>query len=127
MVDRSLFEILILTFILVSCSEIDDGSKEVSTKNNQTEKSEIDIQNDDKKRIIQNYGEQWDFCYCVKKNDSIDKLLKNQTLSDSELDIILKEADEIENKCKVLLTDLKSNKPSDRQRHQEKVRACLEN
>ena len=67
-----------------------------------------------------------DFCDCVKKNDSIDKLLKNNTLTDAELDNVLKSADEVENKCKLLLTDLKSNKPSDRERHREKVKDCLE-
>jgi hypothetical protein len=42
------------------------------------------------------------------------------------LDNVLKSADEVENKCKLLLTDLKSNKPSDRERHREKVKDCLE-
>lgn len=125
--NRTLFISLISAFFFVGCSEIDDSSKDVSTNNNQSDNPEKVFQHDDDERIIKKYGQQWDFCDCVKKNDSIDKLLKNQTLSDSELDKVLKRADEVENKCKILLTDLKSNKPSDRQRHQEKVKECLEN
>lgn len=124
---RILFITIFSTFIFSACSEHNPTSKHSSTNNIQSNSSDSITQHDEKERITKKYGEQWDFCDCVQKNDSIDKLLKNQKLSDSELDNLLRRAEEIEIKCKLLLIDLKSNKPSDRLRHQEKVKACLEN
>lgn len=125
--NKTLFIVLVSAVVFSACSENDVSSVNNSTSNNQTTIPDSTIHQDEKERITKKYGEQWDFCDCVKKNDSIDKLLKNQKLNDSELDGLLKRAEEIENKCKLLLTDLKSNKPSDRLRHQEKVKDCLEN
>ncbi|MFM7666804.1 MAG: hypothetical protein ACKO7D_01290 [Bacteroidota bacterium] len=123
--NKTLFIVLIIG--ISSCSEDSTSSKNTTSIPNQSKIVDSTSQDNNANRIEVKYGKQWDFCDCVKKNDSIDKLLKNQSLSDSELDKVLKRADEVENKCKILLTDLKSNKPSDRQRHQEKVKACLEN
>lgn len=123
--NKTLFIVLIIG--ISSCSEDSTSSKNTTSSPNQSKIIDYTSQDNNVARIEGKYGIQWDFCDCVKKNDSIDKLLKNQSLSDSELDKVLKRADEVENKCKILLTDLKSNKPSDRQRHQEKVKACLEN
>ena len=123
--NKTLFIVLIIG--ISSCSEDSTSSKNGTSSPNQSKIVDSTSQDNNANRIEVKYGKQWDFCDCVKKNDSIDKLLKNQSLSDSELDKVLKRADEVENKCKILLTDLKSNKPSDRQRHQEKVKACLEN
>lgn len=123
--NKTLFIVLIIG--ISSCVEDSTSSKNTTSIPNQSKIVDSTSQDNNAARIEGKYGKQWDFCDCVKKNDSIDKLLKNQSLSDSELDKVLKRADEVENKCKILLTDLKSNKPSDRQRHQEKVKACLEN
>ena len=112
--------------LFFGCSESVNSTKNATANRINTKNVDTLNQQEDKDRIIEKYGEQWDFCDCVKKNDSIDKLLKNQKLTDSELDNLLKRAEEIENKCKLLLTDLKSNKPVERQRHQAKVKACLE-
>lgn len=124
--NKTVFVALISIIVISSCSETEANTKNASANTNNSQNVETVNQQDEKERITEKYGEQWDFCDCVKKNDSIDKLLKNQKLTDSELDNLLKRAEEIENKCKLLLTDLKSNKPVERQRHQAKVKACLE-
>ena len=116
-----------IILLLFSCSqnnESTENEERLSTNNSNLSSSNSGQENLD--RIQKKYGIQWDFCDCVKKNDSIDRLLKKQKLSDAQLEEILLRADEIDKKCKVLLTDLKSNKPMDRAKHQAKVRECLE-
>ncbi len=123
---RFLYIFTITSVLFFGCSESVNSTKNATSNAINTKNVDTLNQQEEKDRIVEKYGVQWDFCDCVKKNDSIDKLLKNQKLTESELDAILLRADEIEKKCKLLLTDLKSNKPSERQRHQEKVKACLE-
>jgi hypothetical protein len=123
---RFLYIFTLTSVLFFGCSESVNSTKNATTNGINTKNIDTLNQQEEKDRIVEKYGVQWDFCDCVKKNDSIDKLLKNQKLTESELDAILLRADEIEKKCKLLLTDLKSNKPSERQRHQEKVKACLE-
>ena len=123
---RFLYIFTLTSVLFFGCSESVNSTKNATA--NEINSNNVDTlnQQEEKDRIVEKYGVQWDFCDCVKKNDSIDKLLKNQKLAESEIDAILLRTDEIEKKCKLLLTDLKSNKPSERQRHQEKVKACLE-
>ena len=123
---RFLYIFTITSVLFFGCSESVNSTKNATSNAINTKNVDTLNQQEEKDRIVEKYGVQWDFCDCVKKNDSIDKLLKNQKLTESELDAILLRTDEIEKKCKLLLTDLKSNKPSERQRHQEKVKACLE-
>jgi hypothetical protein len=123
---RLLYIFTLTSVLFFGCSESVNSTKNATSNAINTKNVDTLNQQEEKDRIVEKYGVQWDFCDCVKKNDSIDKLLKNQKLTESELDAILLRADEIEKKCKLLLTDLKSNKPSERQRHQEKVKACLE-
>ena len=123
---RFLYIFTLTSVLFFGCSESVNSTKNATTNGINTKNIDTLNQHEEKDRIVEKYGVQWDFCDCVKKNDSIDKLLKNQKLTESEIDAILLRTDEIEKKCKLLLTDLKSNKPSERQRHQEKVKACLE-
>ncbi len=123
---RFLYIFILLSVLFLGCTETVNSSKNATTNPKNSKNIDTLSQRKEINRIVEKYGVQWDFCDCVKKNDSIDKLLKNQKLTESELDVVLLRADEIEKKCKLLLTDLKSNKPSERQRHQEKVKACLE-
>jgi hypothetical protein len=125
-VHRFLYIFILLSVLFLGCTETVNSSKNATTNPKNSKNIDTLSQRKEINRIVEKYGVQWDFCDCVKKNDSIDKLLKNQKLTESELDVVLLRADEIEKKCKLLLTDLKSNKPSERQRHQEKVKACLE-
>ena len=77
------------------------------------------------KVITQKYGEQWDFCDCVVKGDSLDKALKNEKLSDQELDKLLKRFDEIDKKCQAFKIIDPSRTPKERAIHEKKVKKCL--
>jgi hypothetical protein len=122
---RKLFSVFI-ALILLSCESTDNTlPKSVGSTNEKKVQADSNV-SENRNRIEKKYGVQWDFCDCVKKNDSLDKLLKKTTLSDAETDLLLIRADEVEKKCKLFLTDLQSKKPSDRAAHQAKVKACLE-
>ncbi|MBM3451702.1 MAG: hypothetical protein FJX84_01020 [Bacteroidetes bacterium] len=118
--------LLFLSFTFIACSGADESTRNSSVNSTGTNNSMVNSSQDEKARIESKYGIQWDFCDCVTKNDSIDKVLKNEKLSDSQIEVLLKRAEIIENKCKLLLTDLKSNKAAERNRHQQKVKDCLE-
>lgn len=124
---KKFFLFFLLTLFFIGCSDQESSTINTSTENSKSKNINTSNEEEETDRIVKKYGIQWDFCDCVKKNDSIDKLLKNKKLTDLELDAVLKDSEDIENKCKLFLTDLKSNKPSDRERHKEKVKACLKN
>lgn len=75
--------------------------------------------------IAQKYGQQWDFCDCVIKGDSLNKALQNDKLSDDELDKLLKRFDEIDKKCQAFKIIDPSRTPKERAIHEKKVKKCL--
>lgn len=75
-------------------------------------------------KIVATYGEQWDFCSCIAKNDSIDKAIEGNDLSDADLDFLLARMDKIEEKCK-LMTSGSQGTPDERAAHAKKVKDCL--
>ena len=126
-----LFRFNFLLLLLYGCAN-ENRDRQINTSNNSKSQLQEILSSDSEKestseRIEKKYGSQWDFCDCVRKNDSIDKLLKSEKLNDSELDKLLIRADYVDKKCKLFLTDLQSKKPSDRANHLLKVKACLEN
>jgi len=76
-------------------------------------------------KIETTYGEQWDFCDCVIKGDSLNKALTNDKLSDKELDLILKRFDEIDKKCQAFKIIDPNRTPKERSLHEKKVKKCL--
>lgn len=75
-------------------------------------------------KIVQAYGEQWDFCYCIKKNDSINKAIEADELSDSDLNFLLDRMTEVDEHCKKMLL-APQNSPEERTLYQNKVENCL--
>lgn len=69
------------------------------------------------------YGEQWDFCDCVIKNDSIEKAIF-ATDDEAQLDLILERMIVVDQHCKELLT-APNTTPDDRAKHERKVNRCL--
>jgi hypothetical protein len=69
------------------------------------------------------YGVQWDFCDCVVKNDSINKVLESAG-DDADYDGILARMEVIDQHCKGLLATPNTT-PEQRDRHARKVRKCL--
>jgi hypothetical protein len=122
---RKLFSVFTALFLL-SCESTDNALPKSVGSTNEKNASANSNHTENQDRIEKKYGAQWDFCDCVKKNDSLDKILKKTALSDAETELLLIRADEVEKKCKLLLTDLQSKKPSDRAAHQAKIKACLE-
>ena len=71
------------------------------------------------------YGEQWEFCDCVGKNDSIN-LVVEKAGDDADYDAIFARMDTIDAHCKNLLTTPNTT-PEEREKHERKVRKCLRN
>ena len=74
--------------------------------------------------IEKKYGEQWDFCTCVIKNDSINKAF-SQPVSDAEFDKLSARFDVIDEKCKAFLVQNPNVTPEERAEHERKVKKCL--
>lgn len=100
-------------------------------------KSEYDISTVDKDnstefkesllKIELEFGEQWSFCDCVIKGDSINSAFMNTMLSDSEFDRLAIRLDEIDEKCQAFRIQSPSLTPEDREKHKKKVSQCLKN
>ena len=75
-------------------------------------------------QIEKQYGQQWDFCTCVIKNDSINKAF-SKPVSDREFDRLSARFDVIEEKCKAFLVHDPNITPEERSNHERKVRKCL--
>lgn len=73
-------------------------------------------------KIEEKFGEQWDFCNCVIKNDSVQKAV--ETASDDQIDAILARMEEIDMHCKKMLTQPNTT-PEERAKYQRKVNKCL--
>ena len=143
MFSKSLPVFFILTLLLISCV---DQKKEEKLPSNQkkskdstfitpitsketkkmvkvidpkTEKLEVHA------KIVAKYGEQWDFCNCVMKNDSINKALE-KTLSDKQTDKLMTRWEFVDTKCKDFITTPNTT-PEERSKHEWKVKQCLKN
>ncbi len=79
------------------------------------------------KRIEAQYGEQWDFCDCVNKGDSLNKAIAAGKLSDDAFDRLSRRFDEIERRCKAFKIEDPSRTPQERIAHEKRVKDCLEN
>lgn len=75
--------------------------------------------------IEEKYGEQWDFCNCVVKGDSINKAFSKPNLPDVEFDRLSDRFDEIDEKCQAFRVQDANRTPEQREQHEKKVRKCL--
>jgi len=75
-------------------------------------------------KIEKKHGEQWDFCTCVVKNDSINKAVA-QPLSDAEFERLSDRLDVIDKHCKAFLTQNPNQTPEERVKHEKQVKKCL--
>lgn len=76
-----------------------------------------------KQEIVKKYGEQWDFCDCVRKNDSIQKAIEKGN-DNTDYDKLFERMEVVEKKCVEMLT-APNTTPEERQKHQERVKKCL--
>jgi hypothetical protein len=133
----------LLTFLIFSCKNEPNPLNNLKTKED-TDSSEIDsikiIKDSPKKieiinekaekvenhtKIVEKYGEQWDFCSCVIKNDSINKAFE-KNLTDNQSEKLMVRWEFVENKCKEFLTTPNTT-PEEREAHELKVKRCLKN
>lgn len=75
-------------------------------------------------KIEKKHGEQWDFCTCVVKNDSINKAFSSP-VSDAEFDRLSDRFDVIDKHCKAFLAQNPNQTPEERAKHEKKVKKCL--
>lgn len=76
-------------------------------------------------KIEMKYGEQWDFCDCVIKGDSINKAFSKPNLPDAEFERLAKRFDVIDEKCQAFRIQDANRTPEQRDLHERKVRKCL--
>ncbi len=76
-------------------------------------------------KIEEKYGEQWDFCDCVIKGDSINKAFSKPNLPDAEFDRLAARFDVIDEKCQAFRIQDGSRTPEEREAHEKKVKKCL--
>jgi hypothetical protein len=143
MFSKSLPVFFILTLLLISCVDQKKEEKLPSTQEKSKDStSNAQITSKEKKKTVQvidpkteklevhakivaKYGEQWDFCNCVMKNDSINKALE-KTLTDKQTDKLMVRWEYVDTKCKEFLTTPNTT-PEERSKHEWKVKQCLKN
>jgi PBP1b-binding outer membrane lipoprotein LpoB len=102
-----------------SVQEVKESPKKIEIISEKAEKKEIH------EKIVEQFGEQWDFCNCVTKNDSINKAFE-KNLSDKQSEKLMARWEYVENKCKEFLTNSNTT-PEERLEHELKVKKCLKN
>lgn len=135
------FPFLVLTFLLFSCGsneECTDCEMEVQAdtlekkddltvalKDTATEKKSVAVEmKENHAKIVQKYGEQWDFCTCVIANDSINNAFEKGGMTPKQEEKLMARWEHVDLKCKELLTTPNTT-PDERARHEKKVRKCL--
>lgn len=86
--------------------------------------SEDEDLRESQKKIKEEFGTQWDFCTCIVKNDSVDKAIGGEDVTDADLDFLLERLEFIDENCKGMLIQPNST-PEERNAHDKKVRKCL--
>ena len=139
---RSLSSLFFVLLFSVSCSQGDSKTENLDSTDDtllvesledalSTEVNEKKRKNDSLelkesiKKIEAKYGEQWDFCDCVVKGDSINKAFLKPNLPDKEFDRLSKRFDEIDEKCQAFRIQDANRTPEERTIHDKKVKKCL--
>ena len=139
---------LLTVFFLIGCGsdpKIEDSAlltdqdsldvDAIDTSINEVIISEYDMSKVDKKdlkefkqnlvKIEKKYGEQWDFCMCAVKQDSVNKAFQKSNMSDSEFDKVLARSDEIDLKCQAFMVQNPNVTPEERANHERQIKKCL--
>ena len=132
----TLFITIIFIFLyLSSCNSPEKSNRDL--ENNSSLKEENAETSGEKGRVVQlpadsidqaehieqKYGRQWDFCNCIKKNDSINRIDVGK-LDEQQLEKVMLRWEQIERKCKNMLITPNTT-PEQRKQHDLKVKECL--
>jgi hypothetical protein len=119
-----------------SCKECEKENKSFLTEEEykfisaQKEQKDKGVDKKDLKSSIylieKKYGEQWDFCACILKGDSVNKAILKPNLSDKQLQKLLNRFEHINKKCQSFKIQDASRSPEQRVSHEKKVKECLE-
>jgi hypothetical protein len=104
-------------------TELEDALKKAETAPKPAMDS-VDLKKSIKK-IEAKYGEQWDFCDCVVKGDSINKAFSRPNIPDKEFERLSSRFDEIDKKCQAFRIQDANRTPDERMLHEKKVNKCL--
>lgn len=132
----SLFTVCLL---LLSCNSNEEGqpSDDLITDSLQVEGFIDSLQNEDivvdvvssdpdvqeaHEEIVKKFGEQWDFCTCIVKSDSVNNALMEAP--DDLFDEVMERSEYIDSKCKGLLIQPNAT-PEERAKHEKRVKKCL--
>jgi hypothetical protein len=127
--------------VLFSCGP-NETCKECKTANNDTvteqEPENLDAalakdavpaapskeQQENHKKIVKKYGEQWDFCTCIVASDSINDAFEKGKMTPEQEEKLMARWEYVDLKCKELTTN-PSTTPEERARHDKRVMKCL--
>ncbi len=70
-------------------------------------------------------NEEWDFCQCIVKLDSITFAIESDKLTELQIDKLMQRWGFVDQKCKEL-TAFDNSTPQSREKHEKHVRTCLE-
>lgn len=138
---RVYFQFLFLSLLVVSCGSNEECSDcQIETnadtivkvddltsalKDTVTEKKSVSVEmKENHAKIVQKYGEQWDFCTCVVANDSINDAFEKGGMTPKQEEKLMARWEYVDNKCKELLTTPNTT-PEERAKHDKKVMKCL--
>ncbi len=110
----------------VSKEEVMESQIQEAAKKNHASMAPKDLKKANQ-LIEKKYGEQWDFCTCVQKNDSINKAFTKSSIPDAEFDRLLKRLEIVEDKCQSFRIEDANKTPEERAMHAKKVKDCLRN
>lgn len=140
---KSIFNLALILTLMYSCSN-DNACHDCDTKVKTTDtipaKDTIKVEKkdtvgkitknaeskDNHAKIVQKYGEQWDFCTCVLANDSINTAFEKGGMTPAQEEKLMARWEYVENKCKELLITPNTT-PEERLKHERKVKKCLRN
>lgn len=133
---KNIYLIFLFSSLLYACNSSEKSSKNgvkdtiaLDTNRSETKKSRKQSADDEllesEEFIVNKYGKQYDFCTCIRLNDSINSI-DMIAFSDNELTDFINRWDEIDQKCKNVILQANAT-PEQREKHRLKVKKCLNN
>ena len=134
---KAILPLTTFLIILVSCGNDPKSTKDLSKDKDKVEdkkditapikKDTVISKNSEaasnKAKIEQKFGEQWEFCDCIVRLDSITDAFEKKTTPAQE-EKLMARWEYVDVKCKEVTTNA-STTPEERVKHENKVKKCL--
>lgn len=105
--------VILFSFVLLSFAACNTSKPAIES--NQTSDTET----------ISDLNEEWEFCQCIVKLDSIVFAIESDKLTIEQTDKLMQRWEFVDQKCKEFTT-FDNSTPESRQKHEKRVRKCLE-